>query len=58
MLASKKIVRKNNLWLHFIFLVIIGVIGNAGFSIACIGGLLTMPFSLVALCAAYDREAK
>jgi uncharacterized membrane protein len=56
--ASKKIVRKNNLWLHLIFWIIIGVLGNAGYSLACIGGLITMPFSLLAFCAAYDGELK
>lgn len=58
MSASKTLVRKNNVWLHFIFLVIISVIGNAGFSVAFIGGVLTMPFALTAFCAAYDAEAK
>lgn len=58
MLASKNIVRKKNVWLHFIFLIILAVIGNAGFSLAFIGGLVTMPFSLVAFCAAYEVESK
>jgi hypothetical protein len=58
MLASKNIVRKNNVWLHLVFLIILAVIGNAGFSLAFIGGLVTMPFSMVVLCAAYEQEAK
>lgn len=58
MQASKKIVRKNNVWLHLIFWIIVGVIGNAGFSLAFIGGLLTMPFSMLVLCAAYEMESK
>jgi hypothetical protein len=58
MATSKKIVRKNNLWLHLIFLIIVGIIGNAGFSLAFIGGLITMPFSMLVLCAAYEMESK
>ncbi len=58
MAASKKIVRKNNVWLHFIFCVIVGIIGSSGFSLAYIGGLVTMPFSMLVLCAAYEMESK
>lgn len=58
MAASKQIVRKNNIWLHFIFLVIISILGNSGFALAYIGALITMPFSLLAFCAAYDSEVK
>lgn len=58
MLESKKIVRKNNVWLHFLFLVLVSVVGNAGYSLAYIGGLVTMPFSLLVFCAAYEQETK
>jgi hypothetical protein len=59
MLSSKKVVRKNNVWLHFIFITILVIIGNAGHSLACIGGLITLitiPFSMLVFCAAYEQE--
>lgn len=58
MKSSKKIVRKNNVWLHLIFWIITGIIGNAGCSLAYIGYLLTMPFSMLVICAAYLTETK
>jgi uncharacterized membrane protein len=61
MRASKEIVRKNNLWLHLVFLLVVGFIMNLGNFIPPYGILLNLmlwPLALGALACAYAEEAK
>jgi uncharacterized membrane protein len=58
MAASKAIVTKNNLWIHLLFLILAGVIGNVGYNVYKIGYLLTCPLAMGAIACAYADESQ
>jgi len=58
MRASKEIVRKNNIWLHLLFLLLAGFISNLGTYVLWVGFLVTMPLGMGAIACAYADEAK
>ncbi|MFH0886765.1 MAG: hypothetical protein V1843_01225 [bacterium] len=53
---SSEIVKKNNFWMHFLFVLVNGFIGNMGSSFYGVGALLTQPFAMGAIACAYDDE--
>jgi len=57
--ASKNTVRKNNVWMHLLFLMIYLFLAQGlGYAVACIGWLVTTPIALAAFVSAYDNESK
>jgi len=58
MRASKDLVRKNNLWMHLLFLILTSVVANLGSYVFGVGILLTMPLGWGALACAYADESK
>lgn len=58
MAASKNIVRKNNLWMHLILILLACVVADIGIYIFKIGFLFTMPLGMGAIACAYADEAK
>lgn len=58
MRASKEIVRKDNLWMHLLFLALCSVVANLGGYVFGVGILLTMPLGWGALACAYADESK
>ena len=61
MRASKEIVRKNNLWMHLILILLVGFIMNVGNFIPMLNialDILLMPLALGAIACAYVEEAK
>lgn len=58
MAASKAIVRKNNLWLHLLLIILAGVVGNLGYYVFKIGYLFTAPIAMGAIACAYADESK
>ncbi|MEA3493397.1 MAG: hypothetical protein U9R38_03305 [Candidatus Margulisiibacteriota bacterium] len=58
MAASKVMVRKNNLWLHLLLIILAGVVGNLGYYVFRIGYLFTCPIAMGAIACAYVDESK
>lgn len=58
MAASKEIVRKNNLWLHLLLIILACAVANVGIYVFRIGYLFTMPLAMGALACAYADESK
>lgn len=56
MKMSKDIVRKNNVWMHILLLILINIIGQLGNCVFYIGTLITMPIAMAAFVSAYDLE--
>lgn len=52
--SSAALVRKNNVWLHILFFVIVFIISQLGFYVFFIGGLITTPIAIGAFVSAYD----
>jgi hypothetical protein len=57
MAASKQIVRKNNLWLHLILIILTCVVAQLGYYVFVIGYLFTLPLALGAIACAYVDES-
>jgi uncharacterized membrane protein len=58
MRKSKDVVRKNNLWLHLLLLILAGVVSNIGLYVYGIGLIFTLPLGLGAIACAYADESK
>lgn len=58
MRASKEMVRKNNLWMHLLLLVLAAIVSNLGSYVFWVGILLTMPLGWGAVACAYADESK
>ncbi|MFA6417835.1 MAG: hypothetical protein WCW67_01675 [Candidatus Margulisiibacteriota bacterium] len=58
MLASKIVVRKNNVWLHLLLFLLSGIISQLGSNVFYVGVLFTAPLGAGALACAYDEETK
>ena len=61
MRASKDLVRKNDIWMHIVFIILVGAVVGVGSSVPLAGpvlGLLLLPISLGAISCAYVEEAK
>lgn len=58
MRASKEIVRKNNLWMHLLLLILAAIVSNLGSYVFWVGILLTMPLGWGAVACAYADESK
>lgn len=56
--ASRDIVTRNNWWMHFLLLILAGIVGQIGSFAWGIGALLTMPLAMGAVACAYEEEAK
>lgn len=58
MAASKALVRKNNVWLHLLLLLLSGIVSQLGSNVFYIGVLFTAPLGAGALACAYDNETR
>ncbi|MDD4178699.1 MAG: hypothetical protein PHH14_01440 [Candidatus Margulisbacteria bacterium] len=58
MRASKEVVRKNNLWMHLLFLILASVVAHLGSYIFWVGIFLTFPLGWGAVACAYADESK
>ncbi len=58
MRASKEIVRKNNLWLHLLLLILAWVVGNIGTYLYGVGIIFTLPLGLGAVACAYADQSQ
>jgi len=58
MKASKDVVRKNNLWMHLLLLILSGIVAHLGTYVYGVGVLLTMPLGMGAIACAYADESK
>ncbi len=58
MRASKEVVRKNNLWMHLLLLILAAIVSNLGSYVFWVGILLTMPLGWGAVACAYADESK
>ena len=57
MAKSKELVRSKNLWMHLLFIILVGVVSNIGSSILYgTAYLLTMPLAMGAIACAYVDE--
>lgn len=56
MKMSKDIVRKNNIWMHLLLLILVNLISSLGSYVMFIGILITGPIAAAALVSAYDEE--
>jgi len=55
--SSAALVRKNNVWLHILFLIMLSVVNNIGAYVFFVGILFTGPLAAAAYAAAYDNLA-
>jgi uncharacterized membrane protein len=58
MRASKEVIRRNNLWMHLLLLVLACFIANIGSYVFGIGIIFTLPLGLGAIACAYADETK
>jgi hypothetical protein len=56
--TSRAIVTKNGWWMHFLLLVLVGIVAGLGNMLWGIGALLTMPLGAGAIASVYADEAK
>lgn len=56
MKMSKDLVRKNNIWMHLLLLILINIISSLGSYIMFVGILITAPIAAAVLVSAYDEE--
>ena len=56
--TSRAMVTKNGWWLHFLLLVLVGIVAGIGNMLWGVGFLLTMPLGVGAIASAYADEAK
>jgi len=56
--TSREIVTKNNWWLHFLLIVLAGIVSGLGNILWGVGAILTMPLGVGAIASAYAEEAK
>ncbi len=58
MRLSKDIVRKNNLWMHLLLILLAGIVSQIGMYVFRVGALITIPLALGAVACAYVDETK
>jgi len=58
MRASKDVVRKNNVWLHLLLIILACVVAQIGIYAFRVGYLFTLPLAMGAIACAYADEAK
>jgi len=56
MKMSKDIVRKNNIWMHLLLLILVNIISSLGSYVMFVGLLITAPIAAAALVSAYNDE--
>lgn len=57
MKASRALVTKNNWWMHFLLLVLAGIVSGVGNILWGVGAILTMPLGVGAIASAYAEES-
>jgi len=56
MKRSKEIVRKNDVWMHLLLLILVNIIFSLGSSVFFVGLLISGPIAAAVLVSAYDDE--
>ncbi|MBU0630440.1 MAG: hypothetical protein KKC80_05920 [Candidatus Margulisbacteria bacterium] len=56
--TSREIVTRNNWWMHFLLVVLAGIVSSLGNVLWGIGAILTMPVGVGAIASAYAEETK